>query len=252
MKNNKNINYYKTIYIFFIFLSLTIFFFSTTTKLSAKAFEIENVEITKPFEIKFNKNDVVDEGFKKAFKELMMLIVKSSDQKKIGKIKLNEIKAMIESFTIKEEKFINEIYYVNLGVSFNKKKIFKYLENKNIFPSIPKKKKFLFFPIIIEENKKDLLMFGNNIIYDEWNKNSESYHLIEYILPTEDLEDLNTIKNEYENIEKYNFKEITNKYFLNNSIIFLVFKKENELRILSRIYVVPLSSFLKVPSQYLI
>ena len=31
---------------------------------------------------------------------------------------------MIESFTIKEEKFINETYYMNLGVSFNKKKIY--------------------------------------------------------------------------------------------------------------------------------
>ena len=59
-------------------------------------------------------------------------------------IKLSQIKGMIESFTIKEEKFINDIYYVNLGVSFNKKKIFKFLENNNIFPSIPKRKKILF------------------------------------------------------------------------------------------------------------
>ena len=29
---------------------------------------------------------------------------------------------MVESFSIKEEKFINEIYYMNLGVSFNKNK----------------------------------------------------------------------------------------------------------------------------------
>ena len=29
---------------------------------------------------------------------------------------------MVEKFSIKEEKFIDEIYYVNLGVSFNKKK----------------------------------------------------------------------------------------------------------------------------------
>ena len=42
---------------------------------------------------------------------------------------------MIDSFSIKEEKFINQTYYVNLGVSFNKKKIFKFLEKKNIFPS---------------------------------------------------------------------------------------------------------------------
>ena len=31
---------------------------------------------------------------------------------------------MIETFSIKEEKFINKTYNLNLGVSFNKKKIF--------------------------------------------------------------------------------------------------------------------------------
>ena len=42
---------------------------------------------------------------------------------------------MIETFSIKEEKFINELYNLNLGVSFNKKKIFNYLESEDIFPS---------------------------------------------------------------------------------------------------------------------
>ena len=69
----------------------------------------------------------------------------SSDHKDSNDIKLSQIKGMIESFTIKEEKFINDIYYVNLGVSFNKKKIFKFLEKKNIFPSIPQKKNFYLF-----------------------------------------------------------------------------------------------------------
>ena len=33
-----------------------------------------------------------------------------------------------------------------------------------------------------------------------------SNYLIDYILPTEDLEDLNLIKSKYEYIEEYNFK----------------------------------------------
>ena len=156
-------------------------------------------------------------------------------KKKIKNIRLNEIKSMIETFSIKEEKFINEIYYVNLGVLFNKKKIFNFLENKNIFPSIPNRKKFLFIPIIIDEDKKDLLIFSNNLIFSEWNNYNQSYNLIQYILPTEDLEDLRILKKNYENIEEYDFKDITNKYFLNDSIVLLVFKNKNELRTLSRI-----------------
>lgn len=232
------INYKKIhlnfLYIFFTFLSLLIFFFSTG-KVQAKAFEIDNIEISKPFEMKFDKSKVIDEGFEKAFLKLILLIVNSSDQKKINQIKLNEIKGMIESFSIKEEKFIDETYYVNLGVSFNKKDVFNYLEKKNIFPSIPIKKRIIFIPVIIDEDKKELLIFSENNVYDEWNNHNESHHLIEYILPTEDLEDLNLIKSKFEFIEQYDFKEITNKYNLNDSIISLIFIDKKEVRILSRI-----------------
>jgi len=224
----------KFLYIFFITLSLNIFFFSTE-KIEAKSFDIENIDISRPFEINFDKNEVIDQGFEKAFFELISTIVTSKDKEKINKIKLNEIKGMIESFSIKEEKFINEIYYVNLGVSFNKKKIFNYLEKKNIFPSIPIKKNFLFIPIIIDEKLDDLLVFENNKVFDSWNRSNKNKYLIEYILPTEDLEDLNRIKKNYENIEQYDFKEITSKYNLDHSIIALIFKNEKELRVLSRI-----------------
>ena len=229
-----NINYLEKLYIFFLFLSLSLFFFSTA-KLEAKAFDIDNVEISQPFENDFDKNNVIDQGFRQAFLKLISLIVTSSDQEKIENIRLNEIKVMIESFSIKEEKFINDIYYVNLGVSFNKKKIFKYLEERNIFPSSPKKEKFLFIPIIIDEIRKDLLVFSNNDFFDNWNIANESHHLIEYILPTEDLEDLNQIKSNYETIEKYNFDEIISKYYLDNSIIALFFKNKKEVRVLSKI-----------------
>ena len=233
MKRNSIIIHSKFLYIFFLFLLLTIFFFSTA-KSEAKAFDIDNINISQPFELNFNKNDVIDEGFKKAYQNLIKLILNSNDQNQIKKIKLNEIKGMIESFSIKEEKFINEIYYVNLGVSFNKKKIFNFLERNNIFPSIPSKKKILFIPVIIDEEKKQLLIFSDNKIFKEWNNDIKDYHLIEYILPTEDLEDLNFIKDKFSIIEEYNFKEIISKYDLEDSIIALIFKGKNEIRVLSK------------------
>ena len=236
MKIKKINTNYRTISTFLTFLFLLIFFFSTG-KVRAKAFEISDIEISKPFEMGFNKNKVLDEGFQRAFKKLILLIVNSSDQKKVNNIKLNEIKSMIESFSIKEEKFINEIYYLNFGVSFNRKKIFKYLENKNVFPSIPNKKKLLYLPIIIEEDKKNLFIFTNNKIFKEWNKLRENHHLIEYVLPTEDLEDLEIIKKKYDSLEQYDFKEVINKYYLNDAIISLIFKNKNKIRILSRILI---------------
>lgn len=236
MVSNYKIFQSKILYIFFVFLSLNIFFFSTT-KVESKPFDIDNIEISKPFEINFNKNMVIDEGFKKAFSKLISLILNSSDQDKINQIKLNEIKGMVETFSIKEEKFIDEIYYMNLGVSFNKKKVFNFLEQKNIFPSIPLNKKIFFLPVIIDENKKELLVFSNNIFFTQWNKKLKNSHLLEYILPTEDLEDLNLIKNKFENIEQYNFEEIVTKYNLEDSIIALIFKNEKEVRVLSKVII---------------
>ena len=67
---NNKIFHLKFLYIFFIFLSLNIFFFSTVNS-EAKAFEIYNIDISRPFEINFNKNDVIDEGFNKAFSQLI-------------------------------------------------------------------------------------------------------------------------------------------------------------------------------------
>ena len=233
MKSNSIINHSKILYIFFLFLSLNIFFFSTV-KCNAKAFDIDNIDISQPFEMNFNKNEVIDEGFKKAYQNLIKLILNSEDQKRIKKIKLNEIKGMIESFSIKEEQFINEIYYVKLGVSFNRKKIFNFLERNNIFPSNPQKKKVLFIPVIIDEEKKQLLIFSNNKIFEIWNNDIKNFHLIEYILPTEDLEDINLIKDKFEIIEGYDFKEIISKYNLQDSIISLIFTGKNEARVLSK------------------
>tara|TARA_B100000886_G_scaffold334195_1_gene289331 strand:+ start:454 stop:1533 length:1080 start_codon:yes stop_codon:yes gene_type:complete len=234
MKNNFKIYLSKFLYIFFLFLSLNIFFFSTD-KIKAKSFEINDIDISRPFKINFDKNEVIDEGFIKAYDLLISLIVNSTDKKKVNNINLSEIKGMIESFTIKEEKFIDEIYYVNLGVTFNKKKIFNYLESKNIFPSIPEKNEFLFIPIIIDEDQKDLLIFYNNKIFESWNKYENKSHLIKYILPTEDLEDLSLLKSKFDTIEEYDFKEITNRYDLDDSIVALIFRNQKKLRILSRI-----------------
>jgi len=226
--------YQKLLYIFFLVLALNLSFFSTN-KVNAKAFLINEIEISEKLENNFNKDILINKGFKKAFKELMGKLILSKDSDKIKDINLNEIKSMIETFSIKEEKFINKNYSLNLGVSFNKKKIFNYLDTKNIFPAQIIEEKFLFIPIIIDQSNEDLLVFSNNPVYKNWKKENNPNHLIEYILPTEDLEDLNLIKENYLELENYNFDDIIKKYFLENSIIALFFKDENQIKILSKI-----------------
>ena len=226
--------YQKFLYIFFLVLAVNLSFFSTN-KVNAKAFIIEEIEISEKLENNFNKDILINKGFKKAFKELMGKLIQSKDLNKTKDIKINKIKSMIETFSIKEEKFINKAYNLNLGVSFNKKKIFNYLDSKNIFPAQIIEEKFLFIPIIIDQSNTDLLVFSNNPIHKNWQEENNKNYLINYILISEDLEDLNLIKDNYLELENYNFEEIIKKYFLNNSIIALFFKDENQIKVLSKI-----------------
>ena len=231
MKFNFN---FKKLYIYFLFLALLNIFFSTDF-VRAKTFSINDIEISTPFEINFNKNNIIDKGFILAFDELILSIVQTKDQKKLQKTSPRIIKGMIETFSINEEKFIDEIYYLNLNVSFNKKKIFALLEKKNIFPSLPLKKDIFFIPIIIDENKDEILMFSENYIFNNWNLDKKKYHLLNYILPTEDLEDFNLVKSKSKNLENYDFQEIINKYNLKDYIVMIIFKNNNEIRVINKI-----------------
>jgi hypothetical protein len=224
----------KKLYIHFCILALLNIFFSTEN-IHAKSFSINDIEISTPFEINFDKNDIIDEGFVQAFNQLILSIVQTQDQKKLRKTSLGLIKEMIEKFSIKEENFIDEIYYLTLNVSFNKKKVFNLLESKNIFPSLPIKKSVFFIPIILDENKDEILMFSESDLFNRWNLDIKNYHLLNYILPTEDLEDFNLIKKNSKNLENYNFEKIIQKYNLVDYIITIVFKNDEEIRVLNKI-----------------
>ena len=185
----------------------------------------------------FNKNLVIDKGFRNAFLKLISMLVKSNDFNKVESIGLNEIKSMIESFTIQEEKFIDQTYYVKLGVNFDKKKIYNYLEKNNIFPSQIKNEKFLFLPLIIDESTNDVIFYANNPLYENWNLDKSKNYLINFLLPTEDLEDLNLIKNNVDNIEKYNYKENIKKNNLKNFIVSIIFRNKDNIKVLSKIFI---------------
>ena len=225
----------RKLYNFFLFLALINIFFSTENS-QAKTFSINDIEISRPFEINFNKNQIIDQGFNEAFNELILSIVQSKDQIKLKKIPINQIKGMIETFSIKEEKFIDDIYYLKLNVSFSKKNIFDLLEAKNVFPSLPVKKNFLFIPVFVDQNKNQVLMFSENKLYNNWNINVKKYNLLNYILPTQDLEDFNIIKKNIKNLESYDFKEIIDKYDIDDYIILIVFQNNQKIRVFSKIF----------------
>jgi hypothetical protein len=224
----------KKVYIFFISYVLFIIFISTTF-LYANSFKVSDIEISEAFELNFNKNKVIDSGFRNAFYNLISMITTTDDKNKIKGTSLKEVKGMIDSFTISDEKFINDEYFAKLEVTFNKKDILVFLENKNIFPSIPIRNKILLIPILVDLETEDIYLFNNNVFYQKWNLSKKNYHLLDYMLPSEDLEDLNIIQKNFDKIEDYNFIDLIKKYDVEDYIITIIFKNKDKLKILSKI-----------------
>ena len=116
------------VYIFFISSVLSIIIFSTTF-LYANTFNVSDIEISSPFELNFKKNNVIDEGFHIAFLNLLSMITTSGDKDRINDISTKELKGMIDSFTISDERFVNNEYFANLETTFNKKN-FKFFRKR--------------------------------------------------------------------------------------------------------------------------
>ena len=221
-------------YIFFILYFLFIIFFSTTF-LYANAFKVSDIKISEPFELNFDKNKAIDNGFRSAFINLLSMITTSGDKKKIKNTSLKELKNMIDSFTVSDEKFIGDEYFATLEVTFNKKNTLVFLENKNIFPSVPVKNKVLLIPILVDLELDNVFFFTNNIFYQKWNNQIKNHHLLEYLLPSEDLEELSIIQNNYRSIEDYDFQDFIKKYDLEDYIITIIYKNKDELKVFSKI-----------------
>ena len=219
-----------------------IFFYSVlfinvvfTTSLNANSFKITNLEVSEPFELSFDKEKVTDKGFQMAFLEMISMLTTSGDKKKIKNTSLSTIKSLIDSFTMSGERFVNNIYYVKIDVNFNKKNTLNFFENENIFPSIPKKKDIVLIPIMVDLQSDEISLFNNNIFYEKWNNNHERYYLLNHILPDEDLEDVDLILQNSKSIEDYDFKKIIKKYDLNDFIIAIIYKNNNQITVLSKI-----------------
>ena len=220
-------------YIFFLFFIIFFIKFSTV-KVNANTYKVIDLEISKIYDNNFDKEKVIDIAFKKAFEELILRIT-TLNREDVNKLtSLKTIYSLVESFSIVDEKFIDNKYVSKFEVEFSKKELFKYLEKKNIYSSIPKEKTLLLIPILINNESKQILLFSENPFYANWNKSKKKHYLLNYILPNEDIEDINLIKKNLHNIEEYNFNEIVTKYEIDNYIILILFQKNNSFNALMK------------------
>ncbi len=234
------------LYNFFVLFFIYLFLFSTNEAYS-NTYKIKNIEISEEYNTNFNKDEVIDRAFIKAYKILIKKITISKNHKLLKEQNLKMIKSFVESFSVLDEKFENNKYYGTFEINFNKKNIVSYLRNKNIFHSRMEEKDILFIPVFINLEDDSLLLFDENPFYKNWIDVEENYFLLKYILQSEDLDDYKLIKDRIDQIENYDFNEIISKYELNeNFIIFIVFQDKENFKTFSKFNVNQIKSNFKL------
>ena len=237
------------LYNFFLIIFIYLFIFSTNI-VNANTYKIKNIEVSEDYNTNFNKEDIIEKAFKRAFKTLISRITVSKDFDSIENQNLKLIKSFVDSFSVVNEKFENNKYYGLFEINFNKNKILSFLRNKNVFHSRMIEKNVLFIPIFINLDEKSLMLFNENPFYKYWNNNSENQFLLNYILQNEDLDDYKLIRDRIDFIENYDFKEIISKYELNeNFIIFIIFQDKNSLKTFSKFNINSIKSNFKEEFQ---
>ena len=173
-------------------------------------FNVNNVEISK--EISTNKEKLANQAFKKGFKELINRLLLEEDYKKISTTNLDQIKRLISYYQIKNQEK-EENNNIRFNIFFDKDKIHNFFYQKNILYSDIINTDMMIFPLLISD--KQYFIYTKNYFYENWNKES-SKDLIQYTLPTENIESIQKIKLNRENIYKINIEDFFKEYNLEN------------------------------------
>jgi len=174
-------------------------------------FNVNNVEISK--EISTNKEKLANQAFKKGFKELINRLLLEEDYKKISTTNLDQIKRLIAYYQIKNKEKEENNNNIRFNIFFDKDRIHNFFYQKNILYSDIINTDMIIFPLLISD--KQYFIYTKNYFYENWNKES-SKNLIQYTLPTENIESIQKIKLNKENIYKINIEDFFKEYNLEN------------------------------------
>jgi hypothetical protein len=175
-------------------------------------FNVNNIEISK--EISGNKEKLANLAFKKGFNELISRLLLEEDFKKVSSTNLNQIKGLISYYQIKNKED-EENNNIKFNIFFDKDKIHNFFYQKNILYSDIVNTDIMIFPLLISD--KQYFIYTKNYFYENWNKESVN-DLIQYTLPTENIESIQKIKLNRESIYKINVDDFFKEYNLDNKV----------------------------------
>ena len=199
---------------------IIVFFFKTETLLSNNnIFYVDNILLNNK---DYSSNeDLLNSAFKKGFSKLINKILKKEDIKKLSDISILEIKALISNFQIIQGETLKDKSETTVNLSFHSEKINKFFYVKNISYADVYKTKVILLPVVIKEN--NFFLYSKNFYYSNWNTVQNKNDFINYILPVENLEDVQLINKNKNNLESFDAKKILLNYDVRD-FVFLIIK----------------------------
>ena len=194
--------------------SILIILFKTETVLSDNnIFNVNNIEISK--ETSKNKEKLISDAFKKAFDELINRLLLEEDYKRISKTNLEQIRKLISYYQIISEDENKENNNLKINVSFDKDKMHDFFYSKNILYSDIINTEVILFPLLKKEDQ--YFIYTQNYFYENWNE-EKSDNLIQYILTTENIENIQRINLNKDNIYKIEVSDFFKEHEKDNIV----------------------------------
>ena len=213
-----------------IFLSLIILFLNKTQNVFANqdAFTVDNIIVEGEIRDNNYREKYIEVAFRKGFQKLIENLIQIKDQKKILSTDLSTIKSLVEKFTIVEEKVLNDRYSAEVVVSFKKNLLNDFFYKRRISYSASKKLETIVYPILTLNS--ELQVFSNNKFFQEWNE-SQEFQNINFILPVENLDDIEFIKKNLDDLEETDLNRLVDNYEIKNSTILILRYDEKKLNV---------------------
>ena len=209
-----------------ITLILIIFLKTGNLLSSSELFNVNNILLEKKENV--SNKQLTNKAIKQGFDQLILRVLLEEDISKVRNLKFSEIKELVAYYNIskKEDKIMNK---VNFSVNFDKDKIHDLFYKKGISYSDIADKEFYILPILIKKNQ--IYVFSNNYFYKNWNEINQD-ELIEFILPLENIEIIQSINKSRDNLFDLQLTSVFKEYLNKNSAIILIdINNSNEKKI---------------------
>ena len=201
-----------------IIFILIVFFKTETVFSDNNTFNVNNIQLEK--KDKITNTALANQAIKKGFDQLISKILLKRDKAKLADLNFSSIKKLVTYYQVanvsdKKQKENR----VNFNVTFDKDKIHDLFYKREILYSEITEKELYILPVLIKDN--EIFVFNNNFFYENWSLESEN-DLLEYILPLENIEIIQSINNSKNNLLSLDINNLFKEYPNKNIALILI------------------------------